>query len=232
MNILILDDNLEAGQNLKNEINKIFPNYTIKCYNNINEFLLAVKNIGSCIIFLDIFMPNVSGIDVSNHIYEYNRNIPVIFYSGKPRETFDVYEGNHVYFLEKPFIPSKIAKAIEIATNVVKKNVFEFHFARIKNLIPYDEICYFESSGRQIRVVTTTKTHLYFEKLDDVEKRISYSFIRLNKSFLVNPDYISQISDNKIILKEIPNIDSVLEINISKFYKKKVLEHEFFNKIN
>ena len=55
------------------------------------------------------------------------------------------------------------------------------------------------------------------------------NFLRVSKSFLVNPQFIKQIEKNKVLLKDVNNQNSLKEIPISRKYLKKVLECKIFS---
>ncbi len=228
MKILILDDDIEIANNLKKDIKIIFPNYTIECYNKVNDLLLNMNPVTPTILFLDIFLPNNSGIELSNDIFNQNKNIPIVLYSGQPRESFDVYEGHHVYFLEKPFELAKIKKAIEIATSYFNNSFFTYEFARKKYAVPISNIIYFESNARQIRIFTTTETLTFYGVLDRIEEILNKTFIRVSKSFFVNPQFFEQVNDNFVILKKTSNNEAQTKINISRKYKQSVKENVLF----
>ncbi|MCM1130660.1 MAG: LytTR family DNA-binding domain-containing protein [Staphylococcus sp.] len=228
MNILILDDNIDVAENLSLKIKNLFPNFSIQCYNSVNKFLLDVATINSAILFIDVFITRTSGIVLSKDIVAKNNSLPIILYSGKPRETFDVYEGSHVYFLEKPFELSKIEKAIKIAIEHLQNDFFSFSFAGKKNIISLKSIIYFESSARIISILTTREKQHFYGKLDDIEEKCNGLFIRVSKSFLVNPNFIEQVTDNKIYLKKNITTEVLPIISISRQYKRKVMQHELF----
>lgn len=228
MKVLILDDNIEVALNLSRDIKKIFPNYIIECYNKVTDLLLNINPATPSIVFLDIFIPNTSGIELSNDIFNQNKNVSIILYSGQPKETFDVYEGHHVYFLEKPFESTKLKKAIEIASMHLSNSFFTFEFARKKNAVPISNIIYFESSARRINIFTPNETLTFYGVLDKIEETWENTFVRVSKSYLINPLYIDKLFDNYVTLKKTRNPEAITKINISRLYKKKVLRNELF----
>ena len=230
MDIFILDDCLNGAELLAEEIRNIVPNFHIHCYDDYKNFLNKLSSLKTGIIFMDIVMPKLSGIQLSNLLKSLNYDLPIVLYSGMPKEQYDVYDGNHVYFLEKPFNKEKVKKAIQISITYLEDNFFTYSFAKMIVKIPFSSIVYFESKGKTIRLVTTNDTKIFYEKLDDVEQRINYPFVRINKSYLINPNYISEIYDTEVLLKNIHNPDSVKKISISRTYKKSVLNNELFIK--
>lgn len=229
MNVLILDDCLNNAEILGKEIKALAPNFNILCFDDYKDFLCTLNNFKQCIIFMDIVMPKISGIEISNLIKKSNYDPPIILYSGMPKEQYDVYDCHHIYFLEKPFETEKIKKAIQLAIAYLEDYFFTYTFAKMTIKIPFSSIVYFESKGKKVRIVTTSETKYYYDQIDELEKRINYPFIRVNKSFFVNPKYIL-LYQQDIILKPINNPDSTNKISVSRKYKENVLNYELFIK--
>ena len=232
MDVFILDDSIESALSLGKVIEHINTDITIHYYNDYKPFLNEISNLKNGIIFMDIVMPNLNGIQVSNFLTGLKYDLPIVLYSGMPKEMYDVYDCNHVYFLEKPFDPNKVKKAIQLSIAYLENNFFTYTFAKTINKIPFCSIVYFESKGKTVRLITTTETKIFYEKLDDIETRITIPFVRVSKSYLINPQYIAEINDSDISIKPIHNLDSIKKISISRMYKKKVLNNDLFIKHN
>ncbi|MGM9972295.1 MAG: LytR/AlgR family response regulator transcription factor [Anaeroplasmataceae bacterium] len=223
MDVIILDDNENNLEQLSNKISNLYPDFSLITTKDYNFVLSYVKHKQIVIVFLDIFMPKKSGIELSKEIYALNKNIPIVLFSGYPRETFDVYEGKHCYFLEKPFSDEKLKKALNIALEHLKGAYFTYTFAKMIFRVPINTICYFESNARLIQIHTQYDTQAFYGKLDEIEAELSMQFLRVNKSFLVNKDRIVKTSNTVITIKL--NAGQNIDINISKKYEKNVLDY-------
>lgn len=232
MDIFILDDSIDSAASLRKEIESISPDFNVHCYNDYKPFLNDISNLQSGIIFMDIVMPKLDGVQVSNFLKSLKYDFPIVLYSGMPREMYDVYDANHIYFLEKPFNKEKIKKAIQLSIGYLENNFFTYTFAKTVVKIPFSSIVYFESKGKTVRLITASETKIFYDKLDDVECKLPFPFLRVSKSYLINPQYIAQINDSDVLIKPIHNLDSINKISISRMYKKKVLNNELFVKHN
>ncbi len=235
MDVIILDDEKETISNLVEIIKKFDSSCQIDIFNNSNSLFLALEKSKQAIVFLDIFIPYESGIELSKKINEMYSHVPIIFISGKPKETFDVYDGKHIYFLEKPFEEQKVFKALNLALEYQSKAFFTYSRFKRLFMIPINDIVYFESNGRIIQIFTTNNKEMdsFFSTLDDVQKDLGFPFLRANKSFLINPYYIAAIGGNKIFIKNISKNSSIAkEINITRNYKKEVMDYVLSHKHN
>ncbi len=218
MTILILDDNEKTLHELETNIKKYYPNDTILCYNTYEELISQIHKYRNCIIYLDIMLQENNGIKYSQEIAKLIPNAAIILYSGYSRELYDVYEGNHVYFFEKPFTEEKLKKSLQIASSHINNNFFEYRFAKMIRKIPYSSIVYFESDRRIVKIYTDREIEFFYSKLDDLD--LPTHFIRISKSFIVNSEFISKIVNDKIFLKKTDNKQLTTVLHFSKQYKK------------
>ena len=70
MNVFILDDNYDCMNLLNNEIKTLFPNFNVHSFTSYQDLLKEISNNPNCIIFLDIVMPKISGISLTNLIHK------------------------------------------------------------------------------------------------------------------------------------------------------------------
>lgn len=252
MNILIYDDNIEVAQNLKNNINQLYPEAKIKTFDSRTAIEKAITRKTFPIVILDIMVENRPlGIEISNAIYKKNPVVPIIFYSGYSTNLYNVYDSKqHIYFLEKPFDKLKMRKAFQKAIEQIDNNMFWFQFAAVTKRIPFNQIYAFESQDRRIIIhltsekikndsenkqekktlIETQNTLYFYKKLNDVEKEINYRFIRTSKSILINPEYITQIKGNMVFIefKRNENDKETQKTNyvITRSYLKRVQNNE------
>ena len=64
----------------------------------------------------------------------------------------------------------------------------------------FQDIIYFESSRRIIKIVSNSGTDVFYSRLNDIESTIAGDFIRIHQSYLVNPRYIASLNGNEIYL--------------------------------
>jgi DNA-binding LytR/AlgR family response regulator len=83
---------------------------------------------------------------------------------------------------------------------------------------------FFESTGRKVEIVTMNDRYSFYSKLDEVEQNPDLqNFLRCHQSYLINPDYILEISSNSILLT---NHES---LPVSRGAYKQIKEKFFFS---
>lgn len=100
----------------------------------------------------------------------------------------------------------------------IGREVFEYQSGQNFYRVPYEEILYFSSEGRQVKLqsVGEEKYPMFYGKLDQVLKQLSRGFLMIHKSFVVNIRYIRQYNYESIVMT---NGD---ELSISRPHRKEV----------
>lgn len=125
----------------------------------------------------------------------------------------------------RPITEAEVKKVFLDAARVYLKrfcrNTEEGKFLVINNrdgrqLVPYDQIVFFESRSKKIFVDTEGIEYSFYDTLDNLEQKLSDDFVRCHRSFIVSRSHIKQIklSQNVIIL------DDDRCIPLSRSYKK------------
>lgn len=169
------------------------------------------------IIFLDIELPKLSGIDVANYIrYTLkNEQTQIIYISSKSEYAMQLFKTRPMDFFVKPFGEQEVWNAFLQAKELIDKEDGDFEF-RIKNMVyrvPFNEIMYFQSDERKVLLYTENKVLEFYEKLDAIEARISRAeFWRIHKSYLINYRFVTEYSYECLKMKN----EIILSISQSK----------------
>jgi DNA-binding LytR/AlgR family response regulator len=210
MTCIIIEDEIPAQKILKNYLEKL-PNVELqgvfKAAIEANSFL-NMRNVD--LVFLDINLPDISGIDFIKTI----KNPPaIIMTTAYPDYAVSSFELETIVdYLVKPFSFNRFLKAINKTkeriekTEQVFKNVGEeFFFLNVdKTLhkIETNSIIYLESSRNYVTVITDKKKLSYIDSLKNwVNKLPNNQFIQVHKSFIINRAYVEKISGNEIYVQ-------------------------------
>ena len=233
MNCIIIDDDIvictiledfitrTSGLQLKN----IFHD-PISAINNIKNF----KEID--VIFLDMEMPNMSGLEfLSTLIYAPK----VIFISSNKEYAIDAFDYNAIDFLLKPIEYPRFVKAIQKIkeknqedSSRVKTNDQNIFFFKKKNTyykVLQDEIIWIEAHDNYTKIITCNNTFLTNNTLKSYEDSLPEStFIRTHRSYIINKSYLSKIEENTLFLEYDKKISA---IPLSKMYKDIIFNSSF-----
>lgn len=179
------------------------------------------KEHGFDLIILDIELKCISGIEVGRKIREEMQDeiTKILYISGVQGYAMDLFETRPFNFLIKPLEEEMIIKYLEKAIQLTEKEkkFFEFGTGRVFYKLPYEEILYFESEDKKIRVIAKNDIYEYYGKLSDIEKSISNKeFLLIHKSYIVNYLYVSEARYERL------RLTNGRELPISQPYRKAV----------
>jgi len=178
--------------------------------------LRAIENIDSekpDLIFLDINLPDISGIDVLKNI---NHHPEIIFCTAYDEYAVAAFEHRAVDFLLKPYSRERFQQAMEkVRERLVQKKNLESQLSRLLAewqpdirfisripakvgekiyLLNTDDVAWFSSENRLVFAHQVSKKYAINYTLDELEKRLEPErFFRIHRSTIVNLDYVVSI---------------------------------------
>jgi len=222
---VIIDDEYLAQNVLVNYIEKLKTLHLVARCNTALEAIATLNTHKVDLIFLDINMPEISGLDMLKML----ENPPkVILTTAYSEFAVQGYDFGVVDYLLKPIPFERFAKAVnrvyallsnveESSTNKIETSIV-FKQDGMFYKVLFADILFMEAQGNYIKVYTTSKSYLIREKLHIMENKIPTSLIvRSHKSYLVFLNRISKISGNKIFIQN-------YNIPIGAFYKAEFLK--------
>ena len=230
INCIIIDDEKLARVLLKDYIEKI-PYLDLKGeYKNPIDSLDYLQNESIDLMFLDIQMPDLTGI-------EFLKSLPsspvVIFTTAYPEYAIEGYQFEVVDYLLKPFSFDRFMQATNKAQkliNLKKKNdVSENNkdYIVIKSdhriyRLKYKDILYIEGLKEYVSFFTTDNQRIItLQSLKNLEEKLpSDQFLRIHKSYIVALDKIKSMEGNQVKIND-------KKIPVGKNYRNQVMEKLF-----
>ena len=212
MNIAICEDNIEELNIINEYIEQWSKNNNIKVkidkYQSSESFLFEWTDYNKYdIVFFDIKMKKVSGIELSNLVREKNKVVDIVFVTGMIEYALHGYKVSAMQYLLKPIkqddIYSCLNKVLERIDSTDESSKFMIIKTPKKSMkLNYDEIYYFEMFSPNIVIHTIKEEIALRKKISEIEKELkSSSFIRCHRSYIVNLKYVKSISKKTIILE-------------------------------
>lgn len=226
MNCIIIDDDKVAQKAIQFLAEKIPGLTVVGIYDGALEASQAIHEKQADLLFLDIEMPGVSGLDFLKNF----GNLPqIIVCSSKKQYAADVFEFNVTDYLVKPITYERFVKAIDKVKEV--QDNFKLTGKRdnsffIKNKGYYvnirsEDILYFEALSDYVIVHTHTNKYSIYSTMRAIESKLpNEEFARIHRSYIIRLDKISVIEESSVFVK-----DTCLPI--SKSYRR-----EFINRLN
>ena len=229
MNCIIVDDEPLARAEMKALINEVSNTEIVGDFSHARMALEFLSLNRVDLIFLDIEMPMVTGLEFATQL---PRSAMVIFTTAYPQYALKSYELDAIDYLLKPIDKSRLNKALRKAEayqallsdspekNTIEGNTADFlliksdrRFHRIK----FDDIKFVEGLKDYVVIHTTNQKLITAMNLKTFHQKIpGDTFLRVSKSFIVNKNYIESFDHHTIYLGE-------NELPIGEVYKR-----EFF----
>ncbi|MBS5164916.1 MAG: response regulator transcription factor [Butyricicoccus pullicaecorum] len=170
------------------------------------------------LLFLDIEMNGISGMETARQIRALQIHIPIVFLTGYADYVFDGYSVGAFDYLMKPLKTDKLAQVltrVQEQQEQVTAFVVQNHEGIYR--IPFPDIRYFFSDRRLIHLVTVHTEYTFYDKLNRVEECLPDEFIRIHQRYLVRIGAIDRIENQAVFLGSI-------RLPISRANRQSVLE--------
>lgn len=229
VNCIIIEDQLPAQRILKKYIKEKSQLHLIGTFTNVLSANESLKNNTVDLIFLDIHLPNISGIDFLKSL----ENPPnVILCTAFSDFAIESYELNVIDYLLKPFsfkrfdiAVTKALKKIIIEHLQIEKTPLKDDRIYIKSgyehyKVIIDRIIYINSDADYTDIYTENNKFISSESLKHWEEKLSeFQFIRVHKSYIINLKKINKATTRFIFM------EGNYKIPIGRTYKNMVLDN-------
>lgn len=224
---LIVDDEAIAREVIATHLSKINNLNIVASCSHAMEAFNVINNHAIDLVFLDINMPEISGISFAKSI---NKEIKIIFTTAYRDYAVEGFELQAVDYLLKPISFERLLKAVntyfevygETKTSEAQQpEATNFMFVRSDRRmikIDFDTIIYIESYSDYIKIHLEEETIVTRETISAIEAKLpKHQFMRIHRSFIISVTHITSFTNEHIIIKD-------HALTISRSYKKEVLK--------
>ncbi|MFD2132627.1 LytR/AlgR family response regulator transcription factor [Pseudogracilibacillus auburnensis] len=157
------------------------------------------------VVFLDIEMPKMDGIEVAKSLLELKKSPLIVFATAYPQFAAEAFRINAVDYLLKPYDIDQLTQAMERIRNIMFPVKSAPHSTPLGKLavekdgeIDYvfiSDILYLSPDGKTTMIKTRKNEYVVKSSLKELENRlIPFSFFRIHRSFLVNLTYVTRLT--------------------------------------
>ena len=216
LNCIIIDDEPLAREKLQQYISKVPLLKLIGSFEDAVEALLFLKTNEVELIFLDIQMENLNGIEFMGAL---SKPPKIIITSAYSEYAIQGYEYRVSDYLLKPIPLNRFLKAVDKVIDELKVNTKSSSFIFVKTeyrmeRVGLNEILYIEGMKDYLRIVTGNRSILTLQSFAGIERSLNQNFLRVHKSYIVALDKIKSIERNIIQVAD-------KQINIGASYRDK-----------
>ena len=222
---IIIDDEPKAIELLTHYCVKSQEVFLLKSFRNPIEALECIEHKKPQLIFLDINMPNLSGIQLAKLIPAESH---IVFTTAYSEYAVESYNLSAIDYLLKPITYQRFLKALDKVVSLIKtKNDLISKQATAALIIKsgydkyqlnVDDILYLEKDGNYMIYHTLSKTILARETISEALKKLPNGFMQTHKSFIVSIKHIEKLKSKYAYINDV-------KIPVSSRYKL-ALEHK------
>lgn len=187
--VAICDDEMTQRRQLQFIIDKSRPGTEINLFSSGEEFLSSFRPGIYDLIFMDILMPGMGGIDATSKIRSIDASVPIVFATSSQDHAMEGYKNRVIRYLMKPFDPVEVGEVLQLAAQMKgAQGGVSVRIGGKDMTFSYEKICYVEQSAHTLYIHMANGATLQLTgKLDDIEAQTpDDSFMRCHQSYLVN----------------------------------------------
>ena len=189
------------------------------------ERIAGLEKADCQILFLDIEMKGIDGVEAARRLRETKRQMEIVFVTSYADFVFQGYEVRALNYILKPYEPEKIAAVLHTALEALDIEAEKYYVIDQRGgsiRVPLSSVKYFCSDRRTVHAVTTEQEYTFYEKLSDLETELSDTFVRIHNRYLVHLKYLDAVRQNTAVVdgEELPvsrSCKSGLSIAFAKY---------------
>lgn len=169
------------------------------------------------LIFLDIFMNGLSGMDTARRLRELHYEGAIIFTTSSTEHAMDSYEVNAMYYLQKPYERSHFEKAMQRCSALLRNARPRFRFLQKRKQVsvPCEDILFFETNGSHtVLLHTVSGSYSFADSLSRIAGELAdnVSFLPVGRSYLIHVDQVVSYSEGELCMTD----GSVIQIPLRR----------------
>ena len=207
MQIAICDDEVSMVQILEEKIKKLLPDAVIDKYLSGDELIASGSK--PDILFLDIQMPGMDGMETAKMLRQDNEDMILIFVTAAEEYVFQAFDVGAFHYLVKPFSDEKLKEVVTKAVHNIKRSsrlekdekyiMVQTAGSHIKIFLR--DIVYAEVYNRKVIIHTRSTDIEYYGKLQELSDMAGTDFFRTHRAYLVHFKYVEKYDATCVTMK-------------------------------
>jgi two-component system response regulator LytT len=240
MRILVVEDEQHSREELCYLLSQLEPQASIEAFDRATQAWeqleqLELEGQSVDLIFLDIQMPGMNGLELAARITRLKSAPSIVFATANPQHAITAFELEGLDYVLKPYRSArlkqtlervqKIRMGIKTDTSIQLEKIWASQ-GEVGVLLDPKEILYCKADGDTVNACTSkTQSFALRLSLQDLELRFPNGpFVRVHKSFLVNLDHVRQIEPYFSGRFRLLLSDHASRVPLSRQYARKLRE--------
>ncbi len=155
------------------------------------------------LVFLDIKMGDLNGMDTARRLRASNEDIQLVFVTGYDEYVFEGYTVGALGYLLKPPKQEHLDDVLDRAAAALLRERDSVFLCRSRDAlyrIPKKRIQYFYSERRRVVCVTEARTYVFYGKLDETAQNLGEGFVRIHQRYLVRAGAVDRVEGSLVFV--------------------------------
>lgn len=203
----ICDDEQQMRKTLRQILEQVLQlrgtDHQISEYGSGEELTAGISYLDTDILFLDIEMKNLDGIETAKLLRKKGMKGIIIFVTAYPDFVFQGYEVHAFHYILKPYKKEKIEEVLSQALNELELSKEQYFVIEQKARIiriPLTQTIAFSSDRRKVLALLKEETIDFYGKIDEIYRELPTCFIRTHNRYIVNLNYVTTLEKDRCIL--------------------------------
>lgn len=203
----ICDDEPEMRKPLRQILEQVLQlqgvEYLISESESGEELTAGISCLDIDILFLDIEMRSLDGIETAKLLRRKGMKGIIIFVTAYPDFVFQGYEVHAFHYILKPYRKEKIEKVLRQALHELdlsKERYFVIEQKARVIRIPLSQTIAFQSDRRKVEALLEEDFVAFYGRIDEVCRELPSCFIRIHNRYIVNLNYVTTLERDRCIL--------------------------------
>ena len=203
----ICDDETEMRKPLRQILEQVLQlqgvEYLISESESGEELTAGISCLDIDILFLDIEMRSLDGIETAKLLRKKGMKSIIIFVTAYPDFVFQGYEVHAFHYILKPYRKEKIEEVLRQALHELdlsKEQYFVIEQKARVIRIPLSQTIAFQSDRRKVEALLEEDFVAFYGRIDEVCRELPSCFIRIHNRYIVNLNYVTTLEKDRCIL--------------------------------
>ena len=208
LNIILCDDERIERVLIRKQLDKYMETThmqpVITESSSAEEFLQKISDIAADIVLLDIYMPDMTGIDLARRLREMGQRSQIIFITSGNEYAAEAFEVGTLSYLQKPVLYEKFRNVMDLALqHYARTRSIEIYMNRETWKIYISDITYFETYNRKLIIHTKACDYTTYMTLGKMMEKLPIDeFIRISRFEVVSLCKIRTLDSRMVVLKD------------------------------
>ncbi|MDO4404319.1 MAG: LytTR family DNA-binding domain-containing protein [Atopobiaceae bacterium] len=211
LHIDIVDDLASDRERLAKDLRGYFDqrpiNLDLREYESAEQALVAFEAGKTQVMFLDICMDGMSGIQLAERIRQADQRVLIIFLTTSPEYAFDAFPVHPFDYLMKPYEVERLHAVLSEAMRALEmeEQTIAIRVPRDTHEVPLSKLCAIESRGHSVEVhLTDGQTLRSIMTFAEIEKLLADDarFLRCNRGVIVNMDQVLRLDRDMFKMRD------------------------------